>query len=159
MVIDLIALPFVLLICAREPDRWGLPRYPLLSDKKALLTHIAHLVRRLHAAGYVHRDLYLSHIFLSKNNSQHGGLFRIDLQRVFKPRLVITRWHVKDLAQLYFSSKDYFRRTDTIRFLHTYFQCSALTAEHKRLARAILRKTQRIARHEINRTKKHTPST
>lgn len=63
---------------------------------------IADMVRRLHAAGLVHRDLYSSHVFLHES----GGtpeLYLIDLARVFAPRLRVFRWRVKDLAQLKYS--------------------------------------------------------
>ncbi len=63
---------------------------------------LAELVRTLHRAGYVHRDLYASHVFLDES---HGAvrLHLIDLARMFRPRLRLRRWLVKDLAALKFS--------------------------------------------------------
>lgn len=63
---------------------------------------LADLVRKLHAAGLVHRDLYASHVFLHEHD---GGadLYLIDLARVFAPRWRPFRWRVKDLAALRFS--------------------------------------------------------
>jgi len=60
---------------------------------------LADLVRALHGAGLVHRDLYSSHIFL---HDAPGGpeLHLIDLARAFRPRWRTFRWFVKDLAQL-----------------------------------------------------------
>ena len=63
---------------------------------------LASLVGRLHAAGYVHRDLYAAHVFAE---SGPGGvrLHLIDLARMFRPRWRAFRWRVKDLAQLRYS--------------------------------------------------------
>jgi tRNA A-37 threonylcarbamoyl transferase component Bud32 len=67
-----------------------------------LARSLAGLVRRLHAAGYAHRDLYTAHVFAD----EHAGrldLYLIDLARVFRPRWRRFRWRVKDLAQLHYS--------------------------------------------------------
>jgi len=60
---------------------------------------LAELVGRFHRAGYVHRDLYASHIFLDASRDQ-PDLYLIDLARMFAPRLRRFRWRVKDLAAL-----------------------------------------------------------
>jgi heptosyltransferase-2 len=125
--------------------------YELLRDKRHLLQALAALVRLFHQAGYCHRDLYLSHIFLSKDNKGQERLNLIDLQRVFKPALRRYRWRVKDLAQLYYSARDYFTNTDLIRFLHGYLDCRKLRTYDKQLARAVWRKALRIARHDRKR--------
>jgi len=61
------------------------------------------IVRKLHEHGFVHRDLYASHIFL--NPTPDGPeLYLIDLARVFSPaRWRRFRWRVKDLAELKYS--------------------------------------------------------
>jgi len=63
---------------------------------------LAGLVRRFHAAGLVHRDLYNCHIFLHEPGGPAGAieLRLIDLARAFRPRWRRFRWRVKDLAQL-----------------------------------------------------------
>ncbi len=63
---------------------------------------LAELVRRLHASGYVHRDLYASHVFLDESQDEIN-LYLIDLARMFRPRWRRFRWRVKDLAQLKYS--------------------------------------------------------
>jgi len=129
----------------RQKDYW------LLGDNKELLKRIAALVGRFHQKGFYHRDLYLAHIFLGNNNRGEEILSLIDLQRVFKPLIFRRRWWVKDLAQLYYSGRDYFSRTDIIRFLREYLQTRRLTPEQKQMARMIYRKAQRIARHDCKR--------
>jgi len=63
---------------------------------------LAGMVRRLHQAGYVHRDLYASHVFLDESAGR-DDLYLIDLARMFRPRVRKRRWRVKDLAQLKYS--------------------------------------------------------
>ncbi len=63
---------------------------------------LAGLVSRLHGAGYVHRDLYTSHVFVDARGGRLS-LGLIDLARAFRPRWRRFRWRVKDLAQLRYS--------------------------------------------------------
>jgi heptose I phosphotransferase len=122
--------------------------YALLRDRRRLVRELAALVRGLHRAGYYHRDLYLSHVFLSKDRTGQERLNLIDLQRVFKPLVCARRWQVKDLAQLYYSAQPYCTRTEVARFLRYYLDCRRLSDAQRRLVRAVYRKAQRIARRE-----------
>jgi len=81
---------------ARNADAVGEDRVELLTAK------LADLVGRLHAGGYVHRDLYASHVFLDESDPS-PRLALIDLARVFRPNRRLRRWRVKDLAQLKYS--------------------------------------------------------
>jgi len=133
--------------------------YALLRDKKELIRQTAHLVRQLHQSGYNHRDLYLSHIFLSRDGKGCERLNLIDLQRVFQPAILKRRWQVKDLAQLYYSSRDYFSYKDMMQFMHEYFDNDRLTNYQKRLIRSVCRKARQIerhVRHRMERLKKAT---
>ena len=125
--------------------------YALLRDKKELIKQTAHLVRQLHQSGFNHRDLYLSHIFLSRDGKGCERLNLIDLQRVFQPVILKRRWQVKDLAQLYYSSREYFGYKDMMQFMHEYFDNHRLTNYQKRLIRSICRKAGRIERHVRHR--------
>ena len=134
-------------------------KYALLRDKKELIRQTAHLVRQLHQSGHNHRDLYLSHIFLSRDVKGFERLNLIDLQRVFQPVILKRRWRVKDLAQLYYSSRDYFSYKDMMQFMHEYFDNDRLTNYQKRLIRSVCRKVRRIerhVRHRVERLKKAT---
>ena len=130
-------------------------QYKLLQDKNELVRQIARLIRRLHEQGFYHRDLYLSHIFLCRDRHDNERLCLIDLQRVFRPLIYSQRWRVKDLAQFYFSARDYFNETDMTNFFKAYFQSDVLSSEKILLIRAIHRKANRIAKHDIKRRQKH----
>ncbi len=128
--------------------------YDLLQDKKVLIEKVADLVRRFHSHGFYHRDLYLAHIFVCKLSSGDNQLSLIDLQRVFQPIYFKRRWLVKDLAQLYYSSKAHFSNADMMRFLHHYYGQRKLTSDHKSIVRSIWAKAQRIQRHDRKRQKR-----
>lgn len=84
-----------------------------------LLHDVAKLVAALHGHGYVHRDLYLSHLFYDGPSSEKR-LHLIDLQRVLKPAWR-ARWIVKDLASLNYSTPDHvLGATRRIRWLVDY---------------------------------------
>lgn len=72
---------------------------------KRFTMKLAALVGALHGSGYVHRDLYASHIFLDEVRDGLE-LYLIDLARMFRPRWRRFRWVVKDLAQLKYSMPD-----------------------------------------------------
>lgn len=114
-------------------------------ERKAFIGEVASLVRRFHAAGYRHRDLYLAHIFLSGQT-----LYLIDLHRAFKPRLLKHRYTIKDLSQLHYSSPgDRVTQTDRLRFFRAYTGRSDLTFFDRMTLRQIYRKAWRMADHDL----------
>jgi len=106
---------------------------------------LARLVRRLHEAGYVHRDLYASHVFLDEAAGP-GAMHLIDLARMFRPRWRKFRWRVKDLAQLHYSMPADWVTEHWTGFLREYLASDNETSA-ARWQRAIRRKAARIRRH------------
>ena len=132
-------------------------RYHTLRNKKGLIEQIARQVRHMHDSGLFHRDLYLAHLFLSKDRLGQERICLIDLQRVFRPRFCRRRWQVKDLAQLMYSSLPFVNKSDKLRFLQSYFGSSKLNTAEKQLSKAIAEKCQRIARHDTKKQKRESP--
>ena len=65
------------------------------------------------------------HFLLNKKNVSHPQLFLIDLHRAQVRNHIPKRWVIKDLAGLYFSSKDIGLSTrDLFRFIREYRQQS-----------------------------------
>jgi hypothetical protein len=130
---------------ARETDWRG---------RRALIDSLARFVGRLHAAGFVHRDLYLSHVFITRNGTEYPDVGSgpdifalIDLQRVFRPRWRKRRWIVKDLAALAYSAPvDRVSHWDRLRFLSRYLRVSGLAGKNRRLARLVGARTDRLTR-------------
>lgn len=107
---------------------------------------LIYVVRRLHDSGYVHRDLYASHLFLHDHEGRIK-LYLIDLARAFKPRRRRFRWRVKDLAQLKFSMPWIWVTLYWDRFLAGYLRTDD-PAELQRWSRAIDRKVGRMERRQ-----------
>jgi heptose I phosphotransferase len=121
----------------RDADRLTIQR---------LITATAALISRLHGQGYIHRDLYLSHVFYDPSPPIERSLSLIDLQRVIRPRWRFRRWMVKDLASLNFSTPSRLvSRTDRVRWLRRYLGTEKLDASARRLVYRVVGKTQRIA--------------
>jgi hypothetical protein len=119
---------------------------------RTLVEPLATLVARLHERGYIHRDLYLSHVFHDAQSGAERSLRLIDLQRVARPRTRRRRWIVKDLASLNYSAPaPLIHRTDRLRWLTHYLGIRKLDASARRLVYRILGKTQAIARHDKRR--------
>jgi tRNA A-37 threonylcarbamoyl transferase component Bud32 len=80
--------------------------YPMLADaKQSMLQAIAHMASKLHNAGLCHRDFYLCHFVLSRENAlnHHFDLHLIDLHRMLQNQSPKGRAVMKDIAGLYFS--------------------------------------------------------
>jgi tRNA A-37 threonylcarbamoyl transferase component Bud32 len=116
----------------------------------ALASALAAIARKLHAAGYAHRDLYTSHVFADDREGQLS-LHLIDLARVFRPRWRRTRWCVKDLAQLHYSLPEDWKRKWWDVFLCEYLG-DGLHYTAPRWQHAVAAKSQRIAAHARKRS-------
>lgn len=96
---------------------------PKFIDKIKLIKEIARIARTLHQNGMNHRDFYICHFLL--DISQQKNIFPlltlIDLHRAGLRKKVPERWIVKDLAGLYFSSKNIkLSQKDLLRFMKEY---------------------------------------
>ncbi|MCO6437467.1 MAG: hypothetical protein J5J06_10300 [Phycisphaerae bacterium] len=123
--------------------------------RRMLIERTADFIARLHDCGFVHRDLYLSHIFWNDDNAGEGDLWLIDLQRLFRTRWRRRRWIIKDLASLDFSTPPaLISRTDRIRWLKRYLDVPKLDRFARRLARAVAAKGKRIAARDARRRRR-----
>jgi tRNA A-37 threonylcarbamoyl transferase component Bud32 len=113
--------------------------------RRALLLEAANLARRLHAAGFVHRDLYLDHFLLEA--APRERLVVIDHSRVAWFKTLPARARTKDLAALEFSARAAgATRAERWRALLAYARGDRRAA--RRLVAAALAKAARIAAHE-----------
>ncbi|MBS3733599.1 MAG: hypothetical protein KGY99_01590 [Phycisphaerae bacterium] len=110
---------------------------------------LATLVRALHGGGYVHRDLYASHVFLDVSQG-NVALYLIDLARMFRPRWRRRRWVVKDLAALRYSMPAEWVGGQWEAFVAAYAR-EMSAARRRALATAVGRKARSIARHAARR--------
>jgi len=136
--------------------------------KRRLVRQIARLARKFHGARLTHRDFYLCHILVRPIEGADPVLHLIDLQRVvWHRRGIRSRWIVKDLAALWFSSQPspatslrspVFTRTDAVRFAREYFGAARLTDAHKAFLRRVARKARVIARHDARHRRPSRPA-
>jgi hypothetical protein len=115
-------------------------------ERRVLVLQIADLARRFFAAGFAHRDFYLSHIFVVNQPSPGARqLFLIDLQRLFRPRLLRHRWLVKDLAALgYTAQLAGATATDLMAFYLRCFGRERLNPVDKALIRKVMTRVQSL---------------
>jgi len=117
-----------------------------LKEQRAFIKRLGQFARKFHSTGCRHRDFYLAHIFYSDK----GTLYLIDLQRVFRPRLLAERYRVKDIAQLYYSAPGrVFSRTDRLRFYKSYTGKNYLDKYDKLFIRRVIKKTKQMMRHDV----------
>lgn len=122
---------------------------PALAEKRGVIRQVAALTRRLHRAGFNHRDWYLCHIFARRESDGSWQLRALDLQRVDHRRWLRRRWIVKDLAALNYSAPPgIVTAGDRARFLKAYLGDQRALREHRALIRAVVRKTARIRQHD-----------
>lgn len=94
---------------------------PPLKLKRYLLEEVARMARNLHAAGVNHRDLYICHFLMSKDEPPRPTLYLIDLHRAQIRDKTPVRWLVKDVGGLLFSVMDLeMTYRDLLRFVRIY---------------------------------------
>lgn len=124
-----------------DPRRRG-PR----AVRDAVLRDVGGMVRRLHATGFYHKDLYCCHLIVTPD-PRWGRPYFIDLQRVERGQPPRRRWLVKDLAALHLTAPACVTRADRLRLLLHYLSKSRLDSEAKRWVRAIVAKAASLGAH------------
>jgi aminoglycoside phosphotransferase len=110
-----------------------LPAPSTARARRDLVRSVADLARRLHAAGFWHKDLYLGNVLVDP--ALGPGL--IDCERVERAAGGPSpRWRVKDLAALDLSAT-WPTCAERLRFLRAYLGVPRLGPEGQRLARAV----------------------
>lgn len=98
---------------------------PSFQQKRQLILEVARITRTLHENGINHRDFYICHFLLDKQSLAKGDkipeIYVIDFHRAGLRQHIPSRWIIKDLAGLYFSSKDCgITQRDLLRFMKEY---------------------------------------
>ncbi len=130
---------------------------PSPRDRHEIIRQLALIARRLHPHRLFHRDLYLSHVFLTRNADGGIVLRLIDLARMIEKPLLHDRWMVKDLAALDYSSPaPLVTRADRMRFLYHYNsgtdrRPSRFKPWLRELARRVRNRAARMARHDARK--------
>lgn len=120
-------------------------------ERRRLLRRVAELTRRLHAGGWVHKDLYLGHYLVTPTQPE-PSIVLIDLQRCMQPCCFAQRWRVKDLAALVYSSlKAGVTASDLAAGYRIYRGKRRLDGPSRRMARQVMGRVRWLK----TRTPKH----
>lgn len=103
---------------------------------------------RLHQQRLFHQDLYLCHFF-AKIDGSTVDVRLIDLARVLDRPFCPARWHVKDLAQLVYSTRDLPITSGQLDSFFDHYSAAYGAPITPRMRRLIDFKAGRIARHDI----------
>lgn len=124
--------------------------------KRSLAAEMARLTHLLHDRSYYHKDLYLCHFYIHKDDTSklpddwRGRVIVIDLHRLARHRLTGLWWKVKDLAQLLYSSEiDGVTARDRIAFWRAY---AGKRKSRSLLARMIRKKWRLYRRHNLKKS-------
>lgn len=107
--------------------------------KRTLIRRAAEMAKSMHDAGVNHRDFYLGHFLISREDAERENseapIFLIDLHRSQVRRRVPRRWRVKDIGGLYFSTARFgLTQRDLLRFVRVYTGMPLRTALHDKAA-------------------------
>ena len=119
--------------------------------RRRLIMAVARFVRRLHEAGVAHRDLYICHLMLDRQEWAQGEarLAVLDLHRARLQPELSAYWRKRDLAALLFSTLDLdLPARARLRFLRIYSgrPLREAYAEDPQFWRAVARRAQTLHR-------------
>lgn len=118
------------------------------SERRALLLEIADFARAFHDLGYVHKDFYMNHFFVTEEGGKRR-LHLLDLQRAMRPLVLRERWLIKDLGGLAFSVLNLgASRSDLAAFYRRYLRKERFEQGDKRRIRRINRRIAQFQRHK-----------
>jgi tRNA A-37 threonylcarbamoyl transferase component Bud32 len=115
----------------------------------AFMSRVGQLTGRFHQAGFIHKDYYLSHVWVAPSQAENSGLYLIDLQRLIGPGRFSPRWRVKDLAALVYSARlAGAAPPDLEGFYRHYFHVASLGSLEQRWIQRVDRRVQALNRRQ-----------
>ena len=144
-------------LAALRQDAAGFRRW-----KRALVAEMARLTRMLHDRRCFHKDLYLCHFFIAREDTRgaptggwRGRVHLIDLHRLAHHPRNWRVWQTKDLAQLLYSSEIIgVDARDRLAFWRAYHGVAASQPCGRWLRRFVLFKWRRYRHHNMRNQQK-----
>jgi tRNA A-37 threonylcarbamoyl transferase component Bud32 len=120
-------------------------------QRRALFSAVAAYVRRMHAAGLVHRDLFAKHVLVTPMRDARWDVATIDLQRASKHDAPSPRARGRDLAALLVSlPPGVTTPRERLRFWHDYTGARSTDAPGRRfLAKHVLPQAAKLSRRRV----------
>jgi hypothetical protein len=125
--------------------------------KRKLLEKIGGFARKMHNAGFNHKDFNATHILLyyPDQNMTEFEIALFDLQRVDRKNILSFRWIIKSLAEINYTLLDKYFTAEDRQYLFLAYKGHHNPNFYDRFQQWwIRRKTSRIARHTKNIIKK-----
>lgn len=123
-----------------------------LAQRRQMIRRLATEVAAMHAAGFLHGQLFWRNILIRQNPDGTAEFFFLDAHP--RSRLRAGRnWWKRELGQLACSATPFTSRTDRLRFLRAYAQAECLPPALKQAAREIAALAETWRRHERRRIK------
>jgi len=125
--------------------------------KKSLVSEMARMSRILHDRNWFHKDLYLCHFYIDKNDTFRTPNWRdkvvlIDLHRLSSHTWTSQIWKIKDLAQLIYSSEiEGVDDRDRLEFWRCYRDLGPKSSLDRILLYVIKLKWGRYRRHNLKK--------
>jgi len=124
-----------------EPLSDWLRAGPPATERRRMARRLAHLVRRMHEAGFSHRDLKAPNLLVCPAHGEDARPVLVDLDGLAYKGNVSERRRAKDLMRLSVSLDEWgvARQTDRLRFLRAYLApagCLAPITTRRRRGRA-----------------------
>ena len=127
------------------------------SWKRGLIAEMVRLTRALHDRRHFHKDLYLCHFYIPREDTQRlpdwrGRVHLIDLHRLAHHPWAWRLWQAKDLAELLYSSDVAgVDARDRLHFWRLYRSSERPPLIRRWLERCVLFKWRRYQRHNAKR--------
>jgi hypothetical protein len=114
-----------------------------LRSKRKNIKRLAQLIRRFHAAGFVHGDLLAGNIFIASGSENAGEFYFMDNDRTRRyPSWLSQSIWKRNLIQLNRQPLPGISLQDRMRFLHAYLDVKRLSAPDRRFARWLENRTR-----------------
>jgi heptose I phosphotransferase len=133
--------------------------------KRTLVAEMARLTRMLHDRRCFHKDLYLCHFYVARDDTAclpawRGRVYLIDLHRLSRHAWTWRLWQTKDLAQLLYSSAVAgVDARDQLYFWSHYRGAGPRRGADRWLRRWVLFKWRRYRRHNLRRKARQKQTT
>jgi len=117
--------------------------------KRNLIRQVALMARKIHDAGFNHRDLNATHVLVSP--FEENGFFSLatfDLQRIDRRKWLRWKWFIKVMAEMsYTLPAPLFTEEDWLLLYQTYKDSQRMSLWDRFELRIIQRKRKKISRH------------
>lgn len=124
--------------------------------RREILTSLARQVREMHAAGFVHRDLFWRNVLIRPLPDNRWEFYFLDAS--VGKRIRVEQWRhdsiVRDIAAMSVLAPDFCSKADQLRFLRVYLDTERLAPSDRGWLRAVQKQSAFFREAEVQRLAK-----